>query len=174
MCESMNKKAFTLIELLIVIAIIGILAVAFGPSLFDGPAKGRDAQRIEDLRKIANFINLEYIVTGKSLPAGGCINPASVNPADLGRVINSNLADFGGAFPKDPSLVTLCSGYYYFGPISSATSPYAALLFTYVEDASSGNYDSVTSTPSYSDLLSGAASLGEEGDRYYIFIQKGT
>ena len=43
---------FTLIELLIVIAIIGILAVAFLPTIMGAPAKGRDAARIADLQKI--------------------------------------------------------------------------------------------------------------------------
>ncbi|MDX9971313.1 MAG: type II secretion system protein, partial [Candidatus Gracilibacteria bacterium] len=50
MCK--NRKGFTLIELLIVITIIGILAVAFLPTLLGAPAKGRDTQRIADLQKL--------------------------------------------------------------------------------------------------------------------------
>ncbi|OGJ41806.1 hypothetical protein A3B60_00450 [Candidatus Peregrinibacteria bacterium RIFCSPLOWO2_01_FULL_39_12] len=67
---------FTLIELLIVIAIIGILAVAFLPTIMGAPAKGRDAARIADLQKIQKVLinaNLE----GTDYPASTCITDAS-------------------------------------------------------------------------------------------------
>jgi len=46
------KKAFTLIELMIVIAIIAILSVAFLPSALKAPAKARDAGRMKNTRDI--------------------------------------------------------------------------------------------------------------------------
>lgn len=45
-------KAFTLIELMIVIAIIAILSVAFLPSALKAPAKARDAGRMKNVRDI--------------------------------------------------------------------------------------------------------------------------
>jgi prepilin-type N-terminal cleavage/methylation domain-containing protein len=42
---SFTRKGFTLIELLIVVAIIGILAVALVPTISDAPARARDAAR---------------------------------------------------------------------------------------------------------------------------------
>jgi prepilin-type N-terminal cleavage/methylation domain-containing protein len=53
-----RMRAFTLIELLIVITIIGILAVALVPRITGGPAKARDATRKTDLQQIATALAL--------------------------------------------------------------------------------------------------------------------
>ncbi|MBI4994288.1 prepilin-type N-terminal cleavage/methylation domain-containing protein [Candidatus Peregrinibacteria bacterium] len=50
------KHAFTLIELLIVIAIIAILTVAFLPGALKAPAKARDAGRIKSVNDIASAL----------------------------------------------------------------------------------------------------------------------
>ena len=49
----LSPKGFTLVELMIVIAIIGILAVALFPSLTAYYARGRDAERLADVKEIA-------------------------------------------------------------------------------------------------------------------------
>ncbi len=99
-----SQKGFTLIELLIVIAIIAVLAVAFLPSLLGAPAKARDTQRTAQLNKIAGFL-LSKSLGGTSLPAtSACIDPAGVTPS-IGFLINSNLPDFAGNFPKDPKAI---------------------------------------------------------------------
>ena len=48
------KKAFTLIEMLIVIVIIGILAAALIPRLQSVQARARDTKRKTDIRTIYN------------------------------------------------------------------------------------------------------------------------
>lgn len=49
---SISKKAFTLIELLIVIAIIAILTISFLPTALKAPSRARDAGRQESVLKI--------------------------------------------------------------------------------------------------------------------------
>lgn len=60
-----SKKGFTLIEMLIVIAIIGILSsiLLVGLGAFRG--RGRDARRISDLRQVQNALELHFNSIGR-------------------------------------------------------------------------------------------------------------
>lgn len=55
-----SRRAFTLIELLIVITIIGVLAVALIPKIAGAPGRARDAQRKTDLNTIAIGLEAYY------------------------------------------------------------------------------------------------------------------
>lgn len=66
----MNKRsAFTLIEILIVVAIIGILASIVLVGLGPIQKRGRDARKISDLRSVQNGLELYYNKNG-SYPTG--------------------------------------------------------------------------------------------------------
>jgi len=56
----MKNKGFTLIEMLIVVAIIGILASLILIGLGPARAKARDSRRISDLRQIQNGLEMYY------------------------------------------------------------------------------------------------------------------
>jgi prepilin-type N-terminal cleavage/methylation domain-containing protein len=64
------KKSFTLIELMVVIAIIGILGVVITPVVGRAITKARKARVIADLDGIEKAIGALYIDTGKVV--GGC------------------------------------------------------------------------------------------------------
>lgn len=55
-----TKKGFTLIEILIVVAIIGILASVVVVGLGPAQRKGRDSRRLSDLRSVQNALELYY------------------------------------------------------------------------------------------------------------------
>lgn len=55
-----NSKGFSLIELLLVIAIIGLLAMIFLISAGDGRARARDARRKSELNQIAAALEFYY------------------------------------------------------------------------------------------------------------------
>jgi len=56
----MNRKAFTLIELLIVIIILGVLAALITGNFFTSLKKGRDAKRKADLEQITRALEMYY------------------------------------------------------------------------------------------------------------------
>jgi len=101
-------KAFTLIELLIVITIIGILAVALVPRISQGPARARDVARKADLQNISNALELLYSDTGSY-------------PTAL-----SSITNYMSAVPNDPST----SASYTYTKISNSSYIIAAQLET--------------------------------------------
>lgn len=54
----MYKKAFTLIEMLIVVVVIGILGTALIPRLQNSESRARDVQRKVDISTIANALSI--------------------------------------------------------------------------------------------------------------------
>ncbi|MFA7686156.1 MAG: prepilin-type N-terminal cleavage/methylation domain-containing protein [Candidatus Gracilibacteria bacterium] len=163
-----NKKGFTLIELLIVITIIGILAVAFLPSLLGSPAKARDVQRMEDVKKIAGYV----VSSGTNFPTA-YINSTSAVLNGLNANIKANLNSFGGKFPQDPvptnyavvNQVLSKGSYIYY---KYTTGDYSFGVFAKVEDpATNGNFDLYVAAD-----LSTAPAMFPGGKYYGILMQK--
>lgn len=94
-----REKAFTLVELLIVIAIIAILTLAFLPNVLRAPAKARDAIRIKQVSDIANAVEVYATERGNPPDEGGsfCFGDTLANA-------------LGISIPKDSKNLNSCNG----------------------------------------------------------------
>ena len=59
-----NKKGFTLVELVVVIAILGILAGIAIPRFMDATATARGSKIVADMRTIESAVSMQYAKTG--------------------------------------------------------------------------------------------------------------
>jgi len=93
-----KQRGFTLIELMIVVAIIAILAGILIPNFVNARAQAQTSACESNLRSIATAMELMYAdLQTYTLPAGGGGQPA--NPASFGGANNPYLNNT----PHDPS-----------------------------------------------------------------------
>jgi general secretion pathway protein G len=96
-----NQKGFTLIEILIVVAIIAILASVVLVGLGPTQQKGRDARRLSDLREIQNGLELYYNANGSYPDGNSTQEPVSTMYSNNASQFTS--AGISQAFPGDPT-----------------------------------------------------------------------
>ena len=90
-----TRKAFTLVEMLIVVVIIGILAAALLPKLMGAQGKARDTARMSNVNKIVTALKSYYSDYGDYPEASdvwGC----------AGSGFASKLNNYMPEVPKDP------------------------------------------------------------------------
>ncbi len=78
-----NRKGFTLIEMLVVIAIIGLLSSIIVIGLGSARSQARDARRMADVKEIQNYVEQNFVPgTGypPALPASMPKDPLNNNP----------------------------------------------------------------------------------------------
>lgn len=146
-----NKKGFTLIEILIVVAIIGILASVVVVGLGPAQKKGRDSRRVSDLRSVQNALELYYGKNG-NYPITGVSSWDEFAPLLVGAGIGIN------QIPNDP---TTTKDYVYRVDSNGTTYVLAAQL----EDAGGSimNSSFTGGLPDTGTAIPGGASCGTNG-----------
>ena len=132
----LTTRGFTLVELMIVIAIIGILAAALFPSLTSYLARGRDTSRAAGIKEISTGI-AAYNVDNSTFPVSS--NGAGAGAADCAS--SGALSKYVPKFPKDPTnSIANCvtpGGYGYGTGTASGTT--TAILSAQFENSVGGN-----------------------------------
>ncbi len=133
------RKAFTLIELLIVISIIGILIAAASASYLKAQQKGRDGRRKSDLKSVQQTLELYFQTVGKYPTTSGgkiqCNTPADATTTiDWGtefkckvQTTDADTTSFIQQLPKGP----VQSGEYWY----NNTSLNKYTISTYIENS---------------------------------------
>ena len=143
-----NRKAFTLIEMLIVIVIIGILAAALVPRLVSVQGRARDTKRKADLSQIGTALAI-YKTDNSLFPT----NSGSAHK------LNGLLSGYMSAVPTDPSAdgstvlvpeLNSATGYGYYAIARNGVTANAAVLGANTEsDGSSSNAIVYTGTATH-------------------------
>ncbi len=115
----LNKKGFTLVELLIVVSIIGVLTTLLMANFIGVRQRARDAQRKSDLRQIQSALELYRADQGSYPTTSSLSGPNSVGNCDSGTSIkspnNCSVSTYMTTVPKDPmGSLYFNSGNYYF------------------------------------------------------------
>ena len=103
-----NKKGFTLIELMVVMAIIGVLAVMLVPQLSGAQERARDSGRIAAIQNITAVLETYFSDEGQypSAPSNTTDITATGNNcfSQAGGVVNAEIAALlkWGTAPMDP------------------------------------------------------------------------
>jgi prepilin-type N-terminal cleavage/methylation domain-containing protein len=97
------KKAFSLVELMIVVAVIGILAAMVVPKVQDYSAQAREAAAKENLQILRGVIEL-YASKHNGIPPGYMNDDPVAHPAPNAWFATTQLADSHllRAIPKNP------------------------------------------------------------------------
>ncbi len=143
-----QKQGFTLIEILIVVAIIAILASVVLVGLGPTQSSGRDARRLSDLQQTMLGLGLYYNKCGfypgdVGCGAGGFTQITANGWAQMASVLTSPTTNIGvNTIPNDPTPGRT----YYYGTTSGGTSYIVAATLENTSNAVFSSYQAPNTT----------------------------
>ena len=151
------RRGFTLIEMMVVIAVIGVLAATIIPSIQDVTMKARDARRKADLNNIQLALERFYEDNGYYPPSNCGWDCNEYRYSTNGPAWIPEIVPYlrGGSIPRDP--------------INNAAAPWSTGNYSYTY----GNVGRTTYSPSY-DLTAQLENprdkdrCGAQGYRFYF------
>jgi prepilin-type N-terminal cleavage/methylation domain-containing protein len=156
--SKIKKAGFTLIELMVVIAIIGILTAIITENFATAKSKARDAQRVSDLSQI-------------QLALAGYFDRCNAYPPNLTDLVTpcvgagSNNVSLGTFISKIPSPPTVSESYLYI--VDNGLDDY--FIAATLENPGNASNNSLTGTPSwYSSSTYALASCSATGYNYCV------
>ncbi len=162
----MSKKAFTLVELAVVLLVIGILAGLLLRNLGGFTSTARDQRRIGDLRNTITYLTAYYTKNG-SYPTATDWNTLE------SQLRAAGVLGAGSSLPRDPSGLTP----YLYAPCTSTpgtnvnTNPTNFIIAARLEstrDQARALYEgTVTTTPSGWSCPSASTFISNCNDNYY-------
>lgn len=101
-----QKNGFTLIELIVVVAVISFLASLVVASLSTARLKARTTHRIADLNQIRSALEIYYSTNGSYPSTGGVFKSECATWGGLAAndVIQGMVPTYMSSFPSDPAM----------------------------------------------------------------------
>ena len=122
----MNKRGFTIVELIVVVGIIALLSAAGLMSYSNSQRRAREARRITDVGQISDAIQ-QYVSLGNAVPTTGGAWSTTAAAGPLAVLVSSGiLADVPVERYTDQGSTTRCQVYHYTAPttnIATAVGP---------------------------------------------------
>ncbi|MEK7649584.1 MAG: type II secretion system protein [Patescibacteria group bacterium] len=156
-----HTKAFSLVELLIVVAIIGVLATIIMPAILGTRAKARDVRRKAEISQMGRLLSVSCFV-----PSAGSGDYDIAGIIDELKAANPRYASMIAEIPKDPGIGTDTQTHYRY--IVDGSTRKCALYANFEGDSQVVTLSIVTATPGGGTGVFQSNTPGPNGGtRYY-------